>query len=206
MSKKEEISNSVNHYDVAKNFFDSAMDEIFLRIKQREVVLYVWLSIIGSLLSFASAKNDNMSSIIFVYIIPIILPIIALGFATRIAQHEKSIAKIILYIKVELSEYFAVDKIKPWVMSDTLNKKEEDITIFVGQRGIFYELLLIIPTLPFLLNPLIKQLKIKKISDYCIDETHIILLLGLMWLCIVYYVLNKARKYRQSVAMRIRKK
>ena len=77
-------------------YYQTARAEILERIRLREAVIVVWLGVMGAVVGVAFKVDEPSNEIL------LLLPVLALGFAMRIADHEKIIAKLAVYVSLDL--------------------------------------------------------------------------------------------------------
>ena len=121
-------------------FYDVAKKEMLLRIREREVALYVWLGILGTIftISFHSAPPN--------YSILLILPLLSAGISMRISQHETLIAKLAHYCKTEVGPCLkrnAPEGLRHWDESESLKGQKS----IVGLRNVVNAILIVGPCL-----------------------------------------------------------
>ena len=125
MSKAPAVNNSVP--DVALKSYESARDEMLMRIRERELAMYIWLGAIGTIMTvaFKGTTPENHKVLL-------ILPILALGIAMRINQHEMLIAALASYCKNEIGPLLkegCPSTLCHWDESDALRQRQEWIVI-----------------------------------------------------------------------------
>jgi hypothetical protein len=107
-------------------FYQTARDEMMLRIREREVAMYVWLGALGTIVTVAFRDSNSSPRAL------LILPVLALGISMRLNQHEILIAALAEYCKREVGKYAKLGcpaDLKHWDESDTLKARQEWVVL-----------------------------------------------------------------------------
>ncbi len=146
----EEIGSSYKEgtYEIALAFYQSARDEMLMRIRERELAMYVWLGALGTIITVAF-KDGATSN----YKILLVLPALALGIAMRTNQHEMLIAALAAYCKTEIGLFLKDGRdrrLVHWDESVALQKRQEWVVIL--RNVVTFSLLILPSVLALVLN------------------------------------------------------
>lgn len=123
--------------DVPLKFYETARAEMLLRIREREVATYVWLGVIGTIVSLAFGTGRREFDVLLV------LPVVSLGFAARVTQHEELIKVLAAYCKNEVGPLLESQGLRQWDNSRTLAEAQSS---FVATRTLVNLLLFVGPS------------------------------------------------------------
>lgn len=119
-------------------FYLVAKNEMLVRIKERELAIYVWVGVLGTILTIAFHGKQSK------YDVLLILPLLAAGISMRISQHETIISKLAKYCKEEIGPILK-DKesteLRHWDESKALTGQRQ----IVGLRNIVNSVLIVGP-------------------------------------------------------------
>lgn len=112
---------------VAVAFYQTARDEMLLRIRERELATYVWLFSLGTLLTLSFGSNPPRHDLLLT------LPVLALGIVFRISQHEMLIGTLAGYCKNEVGPIVkngCNPDLRHWDESDALGHYQRNVVNF----------------------------------------------------------------------------
>ncbi len=124
----------------ALTFYIVSKKEMLLRIREREIATYVWMGVLGTILTIAfNRKSLNFDVLL-------IIPLLAAGISMRISQHETIIAKLAQYCKKEIGPFLKKGQppeLRHWDESEALKGQKT----IVGLRNIINSILFVGPCL-----------------------------------------------------------
>ena len=132
--------------EVALKFYQSARDEMLMRIRERELAMYVWLGALGTIMTVAF-KDGSASN----YKVLLLLPPLSIGIAMRTNQHEMLVAALAMYCKFEVGPLLKKGlntRLRHWDESEALRRRQEWVVFL---RNIVTFTLLVLPCLLALL-------------------------------------------------------
>lgn len=125
--------------ETALAFYETARSEIITRIQMRETAIFVWLGAIGVVGGIAFSGEHPPQEVL------LILPLLGVGFAMRISDHERIIGQLAVYTSKELAPFLSTEpQLLQWDSSVTLHDKSFQGKI-VRVRGDVYYIFIVIP-------------------------------------------------------------
>lgn len=150
--------------EVLLKFYESARQEILVRITARDNTLVVYLTVVGAIIAVAFQTQKT--------ILLLIIPFIALGITLVISNHHSIIASLALYCSVELGQAFANRNIKIAQWDSSLSRinysKRSTLIRYLGD--------IIVLSVPSILTLIVTSF------DFT-GEPNLLLLYTFSWLC-----------------------
>jgi len=97
--------------------FNSARDEILVRIRLRDTVLFTYLSVVVFIIGYAVKESEDM--------LVLIIPWFTLAASVVFFHHDAAVKRIGLFLSSELLNSYSINAMH-WDISDTLRKYKED--------------------------------------------------------------------------------
>lgn len=135
--------NQNNNNDLFIAFYNSARQELIERLKQRDTIVGLYLTITSvSFTIILNSKNIGMDTKVNFSAISVFISFLSLAFCCSIANNQIKIATLGRYIRCELMSTLKHNNLPDWETSKILKKSSIKAIVL---QGVFYDIIFLFP-------------------------------------------------------------